>query len=91
MHDAAPPTTTITTEDTEKRSRRSKVPTIHSAQSLDEADTSRYIGYSRSWLRQQRMRAKGPVFFRVGRTIRYRIADLESWLDRHRVRTSDVA
>jgi hypothetical protein len=58
---------------------------------LNEANAAKYIGMSRSYLRQARMdghlsgRTKGPAFIRFGRTIRYHISDLNYWLDVHRV------
>jgi hypothetical protein len=54
---------------------------------LDERDASRFIGFSQSYLRQQRMRNTGPAFVRVGRAVRYRVEDLERFLDQHRVET----
>jgi predicted DNA-binding transcriptional regulator AlpA len=54
---------------------------------LGERDTARYINMSPSWLRQQRMRRTGPSWVQIGRTVRYCLADLDAWLDRHRVRT----
>jgi predicted DNA-binding transcriptional regulator AlpA len=59
---------------------------------LTEIDAAKYIGMSRSFLRQDRMngfrerRTRGPVFIRIGRQIRYHVADLDAWLDEHRVR-----
>lgn len=61
-------------------------------QVLTEVEAAKYIGMSRSFLRQDRMngfrerRTKGPVFIRIGRQIRYHLTDLDAWLDEHRVR-----
>jgi hypothetical protein len=52
---------------------------------LGEADTSQYIAMSRPWLRLQRMRGTGPAFLRIGRSIRYDVRDLDTWLSSHRV------
>lgn len=57
---------------------------------LTEADAARYIGLSRAYLRQSRMRVPrrgidGPPYIRVGRAIRYLRADLDRWLAAHRV------
>ena len=54
---------------------------------LTEHDTASYIGMSRPWLRQRRMRGEGPAYVRLGRAIRYRVADLDLFLEAHRVRT----
>lgn len=52
---------------------------------INEADTAKYTGMSRPWLRLQRMRGKGPAFIRIGRAIRYDIRDLDAWLQAHKV------
>jgi hypothetical protein len=62
---------------------------------LTEIDAAKYIGMSRSFLRQDRMngfrerRTRGPVFIRIGRQIRYHLDDLDAWLDEHRVRRTE--
>ena len=51
---------------------------------LRSAEAARYINMSDSWLRQSRMdgRTDGPPFVRSGsRAIRYRLADLDRWLE----------
>jgi hypothetical protein len=58
------------------------------SKALPEADAATYIGWSRSYLRHERMRphgGNGPPFIRVGRSIRYLVADLDAWLTWHRV------
>lgn len=58
---------------------------------LTEIEASEYIGMSRSFLRQDRMngyrngRTPGPVFMKLGRSIRYRKQDLDEWLNKHRI------
>ena len=59
--------------------------------SLKEYHAAKYIGMSRSYLRQARMdgnregRIPGPRFIRIGRSIRYLIDDLDAWLEWFRV------
>lgn len=56
---------------------------------LDTYDAASYIGMSSSWLRLVRREgarpagAEGPPFVRIGNAIRYRIADLDDWLEQH--------
>lgn len=59
---------------------------------LTEAETSNYIGMSRSYLRQSRMdghrenRTPAPPFIKIGRSVRYLLDDLNRWLDQfHRL------
>lgn len=55
-------------------------------QMLNEKDAAKYLGMSRIWLSQSRMKGKGPEFIRLGRTIRYTVLDLDVYLQSHRVR-----
>ena len=56
-----------------------------------EQQTSDYLQMSESFLRQSRMEGKregrtpGPPFIRIGRSVRYRLSDLDAWLAEHRV------
>jgi len=56
-----------------------------------EQQTSDYLQMSESFLRQSRMEGKregrtpGPPFIRIGRSVRYRLSDLNNWLAEHRV------
>ncbi|MBI2834772.1 MAG: helix-turn-helix domain-containing protein [Acidobacteria bacterium] len=55
---------------------------------LREVDAARFIGMSRAYLRMSRWRGSGPPYLRIGRSIRYRVAALDKWLDTHRVEPS---
>ena len=52
---------------------------------LTEIEAAIYIGMSRSFMRQDRSnghrdnRTKGPVFMKIGRAVRYHLADLDEW------------
>lgn len=58
---------------------------------LNSTDAARYIGMSPSYLSMDRCdghvgnRTPGPPFIKVGRRVLYRVADLDGWLDSHRV------
>lgn len=53
---------------------------------LTEKDAAKYIGMSVAFLRADRMngplpnRTPGPPFLKIGRSIRYRVTDLDDWL-----------
>lgn len=53
---------------------------------LNEHDASLYIGMSRSWLAQGRMRGdpEAPPFLKIGRSVRYLRSDLDQWLESRR-------
>jgi hypothetical protein len=58
---------------------------------VNEKDAAVYIGLTVAYLRKARWLGKGPRFLRLGRTIRYRIEDLDEWLEQHRVETRESA
>ena len=46
-----------------------------------------YLKLSKGWLAKLRVTGDGPVYIKLKRLIRYRIADLDGWVERRR-RTS---
>lgn len=61
-------------------------------QLISEKDAARYLGMSRIWLAKSRMdgnrtghSATPPYVKCGGRAIRYALADLDSWIEQHRV------
>lgn len=57
---------------------------------LSPAEASDRLGIAVGTLRNMRSRGGGPPYVRVGRRIRYRLVDLDRWLDqRTRMNTSD--
>jgi predicted DNA-binding transcriptional regulator AlpA len=51
---------------------------------LAESQAAEYVGMSLSWLRSARFgvtKAAPPPHIRIGRSIRYRRADLDAWLN----------
>jgi len=58
---------------------------------VSEREAAKYIGFSVSYLRQSRMngnlrgRTPAPPYIRIGRSVRYDIADLDNWIDERRV------
>jgi hypothetical protein len=54
-------------------------------QTTTEQTAARYIAMSPAYLRQARRKGNGPAYLRIGRAIRYRIVDLDAWLDQRRV------
>ena len=63
----------------------------HATPLLTEQETAAYIRMSVAYLRADRSRGHvggatpGPAFLRLGRTIRYDIHDLNSWLAARRI------
>lgn len=48
---------------------------------LKPVDAARYLGVDPAWLYRRRAGGGGPRFFKIGRVIRYDIADLDAWLE----------
>ena len=49
-----------------------------------------YVGLTKSTLEKLRLTSNGPAFLKLGRTVVYDVADLDSWLaSRRRTSTSD--
>lgn len=48
---------------------------------IDSRATARILGLSPVTLQQLRARGDGPPFFRIGRTVRYRLGDVIGWRD----------
>ena len=61
--------------------------TFHSHGALTEAEAAAYLRVSRSFLRQGRMNgrraghAPPPPYVKAGRMVRYRVSDLDFWLE----------
>lgn len=43
-------------------------------------DAAAKIGKSESWLNKSRMTGVGPVYLKVGGSVRYALPDLDAWL-----------
>jgi hypothetical protein len=59
------------------------------AVTLSERDSAQYIGFSTAALRIWRRAGRGPAYLKFNRNIRYRVVDLDAWLQAHRVETTD--
>jgi predicted DNA-binding transcriptional regulator AlpA len=55
------------------------------ARPLDERDAAAYVGFTVSALRLWRRQDRGPSYIQVNRSIRYRVSDLDAWLNAHLV------
>ncbi len=58
---------------------------------LSNEKAADFLGVASSTLPRWRWSRTGPPFLRVGRSIRYRVEDLQSWLESRRVETKDQA
>lgn len=54
---------------------------LHRKKSICEKLAAPYVGVSVRTLQAWRVQGKGPVFLKLGRAVRYRICDLDDWLE----------
>lgn len=57
---------------------------------VTEFEAAQYLGLSSAYLSASRLtppRTDGPPFVRLGRAVRYRLADLDAYLEARRVET----
>ena len=54
---------------------------------LTESETARLLNISLSGLRKWRRKNVGPSYVRLGRLIRYRMSEIQVWLDSHAVKS----
>lgn len=54
---------------------------LNRERALTTHQVSEFTGFASVTLQQQRERGEGPPFFRVGRSIRYRLGDVLDWRD----------
>jgi predicted DNA-binding transcriptional regulator AlpA len=47
---------------------------------LDEHQVCDYLGKSLSWARNSRWLGTGPKFIKIGRSVRYRLSDVEAYI-----------
>ena len=59
------------------------------AATIPEPAAARYVAMSRAYLRQARAQGRGPAYLQIGRAVRYRIEDLDAFLNARRVETRD--
>lgn len=54
---------------------------------LNEREAAAVVGCSVALLRKWRLFSEGPSYCKIGRLVRYRLEDLNAFLDQHRVET----
>ena len=51
---------------------------------IDESDLESYTGLSKSFWQKQRTTCTGPAYSKIGRAVRYRLADVINFLESHK-------
>lgn len=55
---------------------------------LSAPEAAKYLGTTANRLANLRSRREGPSYVKIGRAVRYRLADLEAFVEQHMVNTS---
>jgi DNA-binding transcriptional MerR regulator len=55
------------------------------AQAINETEASALLGVAIQTLRNWRHQRKGPAYLKLGRSIRYQIEDIKSFMEAHRI------
>ncbi|WP_371873162.1 helix-turn-helix transcriptional regulator [Geomonas limicola] len=59
---------------------------------MRQRDVAEMLGMTESWVEQIRLRGGGPVYHKIGKSVRYRIEDVLAWIDgQKRCSTSQFA
>ena len=48
---------------------------------LTVEQAAEYLSVSCSYLNKLRVRGQGPIFCKIGRRVRYRVSDLQGWVE----------
>jgi len=57
---------------------------------LNEREVSQTFGFSSPFLRKARRERRGRHFLKIGKLVRYRRTDVETYLNAHRVETQEL-
>jgi hypothetical protein len=52
---------------------------------LDETEAAKYLGMSLAWMQQDRVSRRRVPYIKIGRAVRYRVADLIAFVERCKV------
>jgi len=62
-----------------RRMPTKKTPHAPAVADLDETDAARYLNFQPTTLKAWRRLGRGPAYYRVYRSVRYRLEDLDAW------------
>lgn len=60
-----------------------------SEQYVDERTVSRLTGIKLPTLRNNRFQGKGIPYFKIGKSVRYSLKDVQEYFEAHKVRTAE--
>ena len=48
---------------------------------IDQTQLAEWLGKSEAWAERSRWDGSGPPFVKIGRSVMYRVEDVEAWLE----------
>ena len=64
--------------------------TIHSTQYIDEREVSRITGRALPTLRNDRHRGQGIPYSKIGRSVRYSLSDVITFMESRKIQTASI-
>lgn len=52
---------------------------------LNQKEVATMLGMSEAWLEASRFRGKGLSFIKIGKSVRYKLSDIQAWIDKNTV------
>jgi len=56
-------------------------------QLLTQSQVAAWINMSPAWFEQNRFKGVGIPYVKIGRSVRYRVSDVQRWIDEHVIGT----
>ena len=73
----------VQTESAENTQQERRMSSPH--KSLNERAAAEHLGLSVRTLQKRRFERQDPPYLKIGRSVRYRLEDLDAFLDAHRI------
>jgi predicted DNA-binding transcriptional regulator AlpA len=54
---------------------------------LNQKQTADILSMSEAWLEQSRFRGTGLPYIKIGKSVRYKLSDIQAWISDHTVAT----
>ncbi|MCU0613541.1 MAG: helix-turn-helix domain-containing protein [Desulfobacterales bacterium] len=64
---------------------------MNSPKYIDEQEVARITGRALSTLRNERFQRRGIQYYKIGRSVRYRLGDVIEFMEKHRIETEQHA
>lgn len=63
---------------------------VNHALFINEKQVEEIYGFKVMTLRNMRFRKVGPPYHKIGRTVKYKVADVENFMENHKIETEAI-